>query len=341
MQEPELHGSVLVAHHRAAGGRAADPLGVPPGEAAGRDPGQPGDLGWVEEPAPRAVTESRGEHRALATARPHGEPAQQKEGGHHQEDVGGHGVAAVVEQQRPVPGGVDTHRHDVPDERCQHAHVPPAGPHGDPDPDTDERGEEGVGERGEDAADDEQADRAADPTALAVISHVRRGQIEDVLGEREADADHAGVHQPVEHPVQLVAPVEEQQQDEQALDGFLGDRRDDRCHGDVGRLEDEGVEQLQDQRAGRRDERTPAESEQEQRAGFGLVAVEPHVHRDQRPHRHQREQQAGHKRSRGAGEQQQQAHGGSADQHHDRDDDRERGGAAASLHARSVTMPRS
>ena len=36
-----------------------------------------------------------------------------------------------------------------------------------------------------------------------------------------------------------------------------------------------------------------------------------------------------------------QPHRGSAEQHHDRDDDRERGGAAASLHARSVTMPRS
>ena len=52
--------------------------------------------------------------------------------------------------------------------------------------------------------------------ARAVGAVVGRGEVEDVLDEREADADHAGVDEAVEDPVELVAAPPEQQQQERA-----------------------------------------------------------------------------------------------------------------------------
>ena len=96
------------------------------------------------------------------------------------------------------------HGHDVPAEGCEDTHRAVARTDRDADADAGEGGEERVRERGEDAPHDEQADGATDPSRLAVLAHVGRGQVEDVLGEREPDADHAGVHQSVEHAVELV-----------------------------------------------------------------------------------------------------------------------------------------
>ena len=98
---------------------------------------------------------------------------------------------------------------------------------------------------------DEEADRPAEAAGLPVVTHVRRGQVEDVLGEGEADADHPGVHQPVEDAVELGASEDQQQQDEQPLGGLLGHRRDHGRGERVGVLEDHAVEELQDQRAQR------------------------------------------------------------------------------------------
>ena len=278
---------------------------------------------------------------ALAATRPDREAAEQQERRDHQEEVGGDRVAAVVEHQRGVPGRVRADGDEVADRTGRATRTAAAaGAHRDADADAGEGGEERVRERAEDAAHDEQPDGSAEAAGVAVLAHVRRGQVEDVLGEGEADAHHPGVHQAVEDAVELVAAVDQQQQDEQPLGRLLGDRRDDRGREGVGVLEDDAVEELQHQRARGGDERTPAEAEDEQRARLGLVAVQPHVDRrsagrpGSRPGRRPDDERSG-----GSGEQQDEAHDRRADEHHHRDDDGEGGIAPASLHARSVTRP--
>ncbi len=104
---------------------------------------------------------------------------------------------------------------------------PAAAGHGHADADADEGGEERVRERADQAADDEgrgQRLGAARPQAVGAV--VGGGQVEDVLHEREPDADHAGVDEAVEHPVQLSAPPPQQEQQEEPLGRLLGHRRD-------------------------------------------------------------------------------------------------------------------
>ena len=229
VQEAELDGLVLVGDHRAPRGLATDLLGVPPGEAAGRDPREPRDLGRVEEATLGAVAERGREHRTLAAARPDREPGQQQERRHHQEEVGRDRVATVVEHQRAVPGGVRARRRRG-SRRPGRPRAPPRlrAPTAMPIPMPMKAVKNGWANGPKTQRTMNRPDGAADPAGLAVLAHVRRGQVEDVLGEGEADAHHAGVHQAVEDAVELVPAVDQQQQDEQPLGRLLGDRRDHR-----------------------------------------------------------------------------------------------------------------
>ena len=125
---------------------------------------------------------------------------------------------------------------------------------------------------------------AAGPGAVAAV--VGRGEVEDVLGEREADADHAGVHDPVEDAVELGAAQPQQQQDEQPLGGLLGDRRDDRGRPVVGVPSTNWSMRLQHAARPRsRRTRPSSRPSTQQPHGLGLVAVQPQEARDQRPDR--------------------------------------------------------
>ena len=76
---------------------------------------------------------------------------------------------------------------------------------------------------------------------MPVPADVGAAEVEDVLGEGEADADQPGVHDAVEDPVDDPAPEPQQQQDEQALGGLLGDRRDDRRRTSVSGVPQDGL----------------------------------------------------------------------------------------------------
>ena len=166
----------------------------------------------------------------------------------------------------------------------------------DADPDARAGGEERVGERADQAAHDERAGQGVDAARAEVVGAVvGAGEVEDVLGEREADADHAGVDDAVEDAVELGTPPPQQEQEEQALAGLLGDRRADLEHPRVGDAADEAADALDQQRDGGRDEHAPQQTADEQAARLGLVAVEPQAARDQRPDR-DRGQQRGQDR---------------------------------------------
>ena len=137
-----------------------------------------------------------------------------------------------------------------------------------------------MGERAEDTPDDEDRGRGAE-AALAEphLPGVGAGEVEDVLGEREADAHEAGVDQTVEDAVDHVPAQPQQQQDEGALGGLLGDR----CHHDRGPDHPAPGDRCRSttcssQCGGGGHQRAPAERHQaSEPAGLGLVAVQPQV----------------------------------------------------------------
>ena len=132
--------------------------------------------------------------------------------------------------------------------------------------------------------------------ALVAVIVVGLPEVEDVLAEREARADEAGVDDAVDDPVELAPPEQVDEQDAEALEGLLGDRREvdgARLEG-VGpprldeQLEPEGVEE---EGADDGDERAPEEGEDDVAHRLGLVAVEPEERRhddEERDDRHER-----------------------------------------------------
>ena len=189
-----------------------------------------------------------------------------------------------------------------------------ARPDRDTDPDSGERREQGMRERADQAADHEGPGHGFGAAGAESVGAVVGGrQVEDVLDEREADAHHAGVHDAVQDAVELASPPPQEQEQERALARLLGQRGH---HRQAERLRD-GDNQLPDpadqQRGGGRDEPAPGQTEGQQRAGLGLVAVQPEVRRHQRPDRQRGEEGRHHHRRGGAGEPDDQRHRKRAD----------------------------
>ena len=293
VEDGELDGLALVLPHRLLRLGSASSSRVAPDRTPSGGPHQPRHLREVEVAAVGQVGQRPGQHPALPDPEPDGQPDQGEEAGHHREEVGQREEPSVGEERRAVPGRVEADRDDVPDQGREPAQPPPVRADHDAGPDADRRGEQRVGEGAEDAADDE--DRGRRPEAARAQTHlagVGAGEVEDVLGEREADADEPGVDQPVEDAVDHVPSQPQQQQDEGALGGLLGDGRDDDRRPHHPATGDAVVDDLEDQRGGGRHQRPPAEGHGQQPAGFGLVAVQPQVAQHQRSDRQQGEQEA-------------------------------------------------
>jgi hypothetical protein len=316
VQEAELDRLGLVELHRLEGRFATDRRGVPTAGPPRRDPRQPRHLVGMQEPASGAVGERLREQGTLTTPRPDRERHQHHEGRHHQREVGAQCARAAVEQQRGVPERVGGHRDEVPQERSTQLDDAVAARDREAEADAEERREEGVRERAEHPADHEEEDGVLDATHPAVLAEVGLAEVEDVLHEREADADHPGVHDAVEDAVELRPPVDQQQHDEQALRGLLGQRRHEDRLDLLAGAQRERVERLQEQGCARGHEGAPAETEQQQRPGLRLVAVEPQVAPDQRRHRDRREDDADHDRLGSSRRQEHQCHHTRADEHH-------------------------
>jgi hypothetical protein len=143
-------------------------------------------------------------------------------------------------------------------------------------------------------------------------------------------------HDAVEDAVQFGAPVEEQQEDEHALRGLLGERRHQDRLRRFGGAERERVERLQEQSRTGRDERAPAQAHQEQGPRFRLVPVEPEVRADQRGDRERRQDDSDRDRLRGAGGEQDQGHHARAREQQHAHPGGERDVVALGMHAASV-----
>ena len=302
MQEPELDQRLLVVLHRLLGLLPA----VLPGEGPGLPPGaevhHPVDVGGGDQAAPRGVVQCRGQHPALRLAPPDGQAEHDDERRHHQHEVDAND-ALGPEERRAVPRGMGGHGQEVAAQRGQHAHGPIPGADRDAHADADERGEQRVGERAEQAAYDEDAGHRPGAARAHPVGAVVGGrEVEDVLDEGEADADHPGVDEPVEDPVELGPAPPQQQEQEQTLAELLGHRGDDRQALRLGEADEEPAESLQQQRGAGRDESAPEQAERQQAPRLGLVAVQPQVGAHQRTHRQRGQPGGQHHRLRGAGQ---------------------------------------
>ena len=200
-------------------------------------------------------------------------------------------------------------------------------------PDADERGEEGVGERTDQAAHDEGRGQCRGATGAESVGAVVGGrEVEDVLRVGEPDADHAGVDDAVEHAVELVPAPPQEQEEEGPLGDLLGDGSDDVQHVALGRTAREAEALEHDGRAGG-GERAPEQAGDEQVAGLGLVAVEPHEAADEGADRDRREQRRQRQRAGGAGQRDDHRHDDGPEEHQCGHHDGERDTvAAASFH---------
>ena len=337
VQVAELDGGGLVVPHAALGLGAA-PLPRPPsGVATCAQVDEPGDVGRGQQATVGGVLKCLGQQGAFGAPAVDGEGDDAQEGREHQRAVDDEEVPRA-RQGRGVPEAVQEGRDREAGERRQEPH--PQAPRGDreSDADADEDGEEGVRERADHAAQDEGAgQRRGAAGAEAVGPVVGGGEVEDVLGEGEPDADHAGVDDAVEHAVELVATPPQEQQEERALGRLLGDRGD---HGQAVALAGaaDQADALEDQRGRRRDEGTPEQAGDQEVARLGLVAVQPHEAADQRPHRHGRQHGGEGERAGCAGQADDQRHGQAAeedeDAHHDGEGDTV---ATASVHGSTLT----
>ena len=172
-------------------------------------------------------------------------------------------------------------------------HAAPRGAHdGDreAEPDPGEGGEERVRERTHDAAQDEQLGEA-----LLAVLHVLAAQVEDVLAEGEPGADQTGIHDAVDHAVELAPPQQDDEQHAEPLEALLDEWRPEHRGDDVRVLRagqphgdrDAGVEE--ERPCGCAD-RTPGERQHQHQRRLGLVAVQPEERRDDDEERQGREQ---------------------------------------------------
>ena len=223
----------------------------------------------------------------------------------------------------------------------EQAHPREARRDGQSDADADEDGEERVCERADQAAQDEGAGeggRAARPEAVGAV--VGRGEVEDVLGVGEPDADHAGVDDAVEHAVELVPAPPQEQEQERTLGHLLGDGCDDAEHVALGGAAGQ-AQALEDDGRARGRERAPEQAGDEEVARLGLVAVEPHEAAHQGADGHGGEQRREGERSGSAGQRDDEGHRERAEQDQDADHDGEGHTVATSpMHAPTLTEHR-
>ncbi len=330
MQEAQLDRRLLVLPHRPL--RAGSPVlaGVGPGLAARSQVHEPADVGGREQPAGGCVLQRPGQHGALGTAQPDHEGDERGEAGRHHGQVD-RGELLKATDGGGVPEAMGEHSHQVPSQGRQHAHQRPTAADRDAHADAGERGEERVGERADQAADHEGGrQRLGAARAQAVGAVVRGRQVEDVLDEGEPDADHARVDDSVEDAVQLRPAPPQQEQQEQALGGLLGDRGDDGEHLGVVEPAEQPTEALQHQRGGGGDEGPPQHARGQQRARLRLVAVQPQEHPHHGSHRQERQHRGQGQRRGCSGERDHQQHRGRAQQRQQRDHERE-GSALATV----------
>ena len=151
---------------------------------------------------------------------------------------------------------------------------------GQPEPDPGERGEQRVREGPHDAPQDEQLGQP-----LLAVLHELAAEVDDVLAEGEPGAHQARIHDAVDDPVELAPPQQHDEQHPEALEPLLDERCPEDRSDDVGVLgtgqphgdRDAGVEE---QRSGRRTDRTPGEGQDEHPGRLDLVAIEPQERRD-------------------------------------------------------------
>ena len=140
--------------------------------------------------------------------------------------------------------------------------------------------------------------------------------VDDVLDEGEPHPDQRAVDQSVEQPVDLGAPEDHHDDEEQALAGLLDERRDDRGVDEGGGSGQREQQTLGDQAEGHRHHAAPAERRQPVAGRLRLVAVQPEQDQDQQ-REGDRGQQGGDQGGDGAA--------GEHDQHRDRQRPRDRG----------------
>ena len=168
---------------------------------------------------------------------------------------------------------------------------------------------------------------------------VGRGEIEDVLGEGEADAHHAGIDDAVEDAVELVATPPQQQDEERPLGRLLGDGCDHREAVGLARAADH-AEGLEDEGGRGRHEGAPQQSGDQQRARLGLIAVQPHEASDERADRKGRQERGERQGRRRTGQADDHRHGQpSQEDEHPHDDGEGHTVAAASGHDSTLTEP--
>ncbi len=336
----ELDGRGLVGAHASLGLLAALLAGPATRVPAGPQVDEPRDVGGGQQPAVGGVLQRQGEQRPLGAAPVDGERDHAEEGGEHQGAVDDEEVTGA-RQRRGVPQPVQEGGDDEARQRREQSQPQLPRRDGQPDPDADEDGEERVRERADQAAQDEGAGEGGRATRTeAVGAVVGRGEVEDVLGEGEPDADHAGVDDAVEHAVELVAAPPQEQQQEGALGRLLGDRGD---HGEAVALAGPAgdAESLEDEGGRGGHERAPQQARDEQVARLGLVAVEPHEAADQRADGHRGEDGRESERARCAGEADDQGHRQAAEQDQDAHHDGEGNTVATSpMHAPTLTEQR-
>src|SRR4051794_5930877 len=191
------------------------------------------------------------------------------------------------------------HRSGVPHDGRQPPDSAMPGGHHDADADPGHRREQRVREWTEDAAQHEKrSGRSQAAVAEVRAAGVGAGEVQDVLGEGEADTNQPGVHQTVDDSVDHLASRPEQEQHEGALARLFRERRGEERGPGLARVGDQQVDRLQHQGPGRRHECTPAEREHEQPGRLGLVAVEPQVAGDDGTDRNRGEHESQRDRAR-------------------------------------------